>query len=209
MVTRRRNLRDTGPLYNITEEHSADYNLAQETGRIPAQIFIEDKRQYINITNYHITNLTGQEPPGLNTTSTVTEPTYILESQMSHALLGILREMEEALDDPASFEQKLSKFLSLLNEFDKRKTVREIHFSDLLSMLRMAMVKIECNDLTKSGVSVFADAVNSLSHKVTQDTLRTVRNNLRQNGIDLLKPFKTTLDAKSILEEIYPNEGTS
>jgi hypothetical protein len=202
-------LRDTGPLYNITEEHSADYNLAQETGRIPAQIFIEDKRQYINITNYHITNLTGQEPPGLNTTSTVTEPTYILESQMSHALLGILREMEEALDDPASFEQKLSKFLSLLNEFDKRKTVREIHFSDLLSMLRMAMVKIECNDLTKSGVSVFADAVNSLSHKVTQDTLRTVRNNLRQNGIDLLKPFKTTLDAKSILEEIYPNEGTS
>jgi len=207
MVTQRRNLRDTGLPYNITEEHNADYNPAQETGRVTAQIFIEDKRQYI--TNYHITNLTGQEPPDLNTTSTVTEPTYILESQISHALLGILREMEETLDDPASFEQKLSQFLSLLNEFDKRKKEREIHFSDLLSMLRMAMVKIECSDLTKSGVSVFADAVNSLSHKVTQDTLRTVRNNLRQNGIDLLKPFKTTFDAKSILEEIYPNEGTS
>ncbi|GAH53506.1 unnamed protein product, partial [marine sediment metagenome] len=146
------------------------------------------------------------EDPGLETGSEIGRVSYIVESEVSKGMCAVLDEIGEVLDDPLVFEQKLGKFLGLVEELDKRKTQREIYFSDLLLMLKMALSSVECVEFTEAHVSALKGAVASLSQKVTPETLKTLRKEFRDSGLDILKPFKSKLDMKSILKEIYSDE---
>lgn len=204
MVMRRENLGRGELPYEIGHRGHEDYSVGEETGVTPVKIVI-DKSQHI--TNYTLNiNVTGQEVPGLETGSEIGRVIYIVESEVSKGMCAVLDEIGEVLDDPPVFEQKLGKFLGLFGELDKRKTQREIYFSDLLLMLKMALSSVECVEFTETHVSTLKGAVASLSQKVTPETLKTLRKEFRDSGLDILKPFKSKLDMKSILKEIYSDE---
>jgi len=203
MVMRRNDLNEINPHYETLEEEYGEYDPGQKTAAMPTQIFI-DKSQHT--TNYININVTGQQSPELDIGHATARLTYIRESEISKKLLGVLDEIELSQEDPAVFEQELAKFLSALEELETRKPEREVCFSDLLSMLQMALVNVECYEMSKVAISVLKEAVKCLPHKITQETLQTFRNRFRKNGIDLLKPFKTNFDPKSILQEMYPDE---
>jgi len=131
---------------------------------------------------------------------------YIIESRISQRMVEVLEEMEEALDAPPSFEAALSNFLTLLEDLYQREEQREVYFSDLLSMLRMALLSIECDDLTKEGIGAIREALSYLSHEVTESQLKELRQKFRENAVDILRPFKCNVDIKSVLREMYPDE---
>ena len=131
---------------------------------------------------------------------------YIFESEVSKKLLNVLDEIEEVLDDPLNFEQQLSKFLCLLEELNERRIEREVYFSDLLSMLHMGLVNIECNELNKDSISTLKDAVSSLVRKITEEKVKELRSRFRNSGIDVLKPFNSDVNIKNILTEMYRDE---
>lgn len=131
---------------------------------------------------------------------------YIIESRISQRMVKVLEEMEEALDDPPSFEAELSNFLTLLEDLYQREDQREVYFSDLLSMLRMSLLSIECDDLTKEGIGAIREALSYLSHEVTENQLKELRQKFRENAVDILRPFKCNVDIKSVLREMYPDE---
>lgn len=199
----RQDLNTRAVSYRVTEEDIPVYEPGQETGATPAQIFV-DKSQHV--TNYIVNiNATGEKSPELDTLPAM-ERTYIFESEIAKVLSGILDEIEDDLDDPTSFELKLSKFLSVLDQLHAIKAKREIHFSDLLAMLQMATVAIESNELKQSSISVLKEVVTSLTRKVNQETIKGLRHKLRENGINLLQPFRVDLDIRSTMSEIYPDE---
>lgn len=131
---------------------------------------------------------------------------YIIECRISQRMVEVLEDMEEALDAPPFFEAALSKFLTLLEDLYKREDQREVYFSDLLSMLRIALLSIECDDLTKGGIGAIREALSYLGHEVTESQLKELRQKLRENAVDILRPFKCNIDIKSVLREMYPDE---
>jgi len=194
-------------LYNAPEEKYVDYDAGQETGAVKQNIYV-DKSQHI--TNYTVNiNVTGDSITKYDTRTELAMSTYVVESELSNKLLALLDEIEDLLEEPAAFEQKLSLFLSLLDELGERRMNREVYFSDLLSMIRMGLIKIECNELDKKGIAALREAVSSLTHKVTEKKIQDLRNILRKNGIDILKPFKLEIDTKSVLKDIYGDEITA
>jgi len=204
MVMRRENLGPAEFPYDLGHRGHEDYSVAEETGVTPVKIVV-DKSQYI--TNYTLNiNVTGQEVPRLETGSEIGRVSYIVESEVSKGMCAVLDEIGEVLDDPPLFEQRLGKFLALVGELDKRKTQREIYFSDLLLMLKMVLSSVECLEFTEAHVSALKGAVASLSQKVTPETLKKLRKEFRDSGLDILKPFKSKLDMNSILKEIYSDE---
>jgi len=114
---------------------------------------------------------------------------YIIECQISQRMVEVLEDIEEALDDPPSFEAALSNFLTLLEDLYQREDQREVYFSDLLSMLRMALSSIECDDLTKGGIEAIREALSYLDHEVTESQLKELRQKFRKNAVDILRPF--------------------
>lgn len=190
--------------YDIGHLEHEDYIVGEETGVTPVKIVI-DKSQHITNYTFNI-DFTGQEVIGFENVSEIRRVSYIVESEVSKRMCDVLDEIGEVLDDPPVFEQKLGKFLGLVRELDKRKTQREIYFSDLLLMLKMALSSVECVEFTEAKLSALRGAVDSLSQKVSPETLKTLRKEFRDSGLDILKPFKSELDIKSILEEIYSNE---
>lgn len=131
---------------------------------------------------------------------------YIIESRISQRMVKVLEDMEDVLDDPPSFEAALSNFLKLLEDLYQREEQREVYFSDLLSMLRMSLLSIECDDLTKEGIGAIREALSYLSHEVTESQLKELRQKFRENAVDILRPFKCNVDIKSVLREMYPDE---
>jgi len=196
------------PLYEQEERQRIhDYDVGEEAYPKEGKIYV-DKIQHTN--NYTINiNTTGQDLPGIASGSGFRKPTYIFEADLVDKLLSVLSEIEECLDDPGAFEQKLSSFLSILDEFENIKDKREIYFSDLLLILKMALSKVECNELTESSISVLKETIRCLSKEVTEQMLKETRSLLKECGIDLLKPFKSDLNVKAILKEIYPDEITA
>jgi len=204
MVRQNYKLTDRGALYDTGAPDYAHYEQALETGSVPSQIFV-DKSQHVTnyVFNINVTGDVGQSPePGLG----VTEPIYMLEADVTKTLVAALGEIEEALDDPASFEQRLAEVLALLEKLDERKPKREVYFTDLLSMLRMALVNIECGELTTTGLAVLKEGANALAVQVTAERLQALRSRFRSSGIDILKPFQAVLDMKEVMGEMYPNE---
>ncbi len=207
MVIQRGNLNVRKSDYEIQKEEYGDYVSSQKTGAPQTNIFV-DKSQ--NTTNYTVNiNVTEEQVKKFDTKSGPSMKTYIFESEVSKKLLNVLDEIEEVLDDPLNFEQQLSKFLCLLEELNERRIEREVYFSDLLSMLRMGLVNIECNDLNKESISILKDAVRSLVRKITEEKLKELRGHLRNNGIDILKPFNSDIDIKNILTEMFRDEITT
>ena len=196
------------PLYEQKERSKIhDYDVGEEADIKESKIYI-DQRQHVE--NYTINiNLTGQNLPEIASGSELRKPTYIFEADVVDKLLTVLSDIEEFLDDAGAFEQKISSFLSIIDEFENRKGKREIYFSDLLLILKMALAKIECNELTESGISVLRETISCLAKEVTEQKLKELRGRLRECGIDLLKPFKSDLNVKNILKEIYPDEITT
>ena len=131
---------------------------------------------------------------------------YIVEYGISQRMIEVLSEMEGVLGDPTSFESVLSTFLNLLEDLYQRESQREVYFSDLLSMLRMAFSSIECDQLTKEGISTIREAVSYLCHEVTASQLQGLRQKFRENAVDILQPFRCNVDIKSVLGEMYPDE---
>jgi len=204
MVIHRDNLNARKGDYGIQEEEFGDYVSSQNTGAPQTYINI-DKSQ--NTTNYNFNiNVTGEQVEKLDTKSGSTMKTYIFESEVSKKLLNVLDEIEEVLDDPLNFEQQLSKFLCLLEELNERRIEREVYFSDLLSMLHMGLVNIECNELNKDSISALKDSVRALVRKITEEKLKELRSCFRNNAIDVLKPFNSDINIKNILTEMYGNE---
>lgn len=204
MVIRRDNLNVRKSDYEIQKEESGDYVSSQKTGAPQTYIFV-DKSQ--NTTNYTVNiNVTGEQVNNFDTKSGPAMKTYIFESEVSKKLLNVLDEIEEVLDDPLNFEQQLSKFLCLLEELNERRIEREVYFSDLLSMLHMGLVNIECNELNKDSISTLKDAVSTLVRKITEENLKELRSRLRNSGIDFLKPFNSDVNMKNILTEMYRDE---
>ena len=194
-------------LYNAPEENYVDYDAGQETGAVKQNIFIDKSK---HITNYTVNiNVTGSSIAKFDTITELAMSTYIVESELSNKLLALLDEIEDLSEEPAAFEQKLSLFLSMLDELDERRIKREIYFSDLLSMIRMGLINIECNELSKKGIEALREAVSSFTHKVTEQKIQDLRSILNKNGIDLLKTFKLEIDTKSVLKEIYGDEITA
>ncbi len=204
MVIQRDNLNVRKSDYEIQKEEYGDYVSIQKTGAPQTNIFV-DKSQ--NTTNYTVNiNVTGEQVKKFDTKSGPAMKTYIFESEVSKKLLNVLDEIEEVLDDPLNFEQQLSKFLFLLEEFNERRIEREVYFSDLLSMLHMGLVNIECNELNKDSISTLKDAVSTLVRKITEENLKELRSRLRNSGIDFLKPFNSDVNIKNILTEMYRDE---
>lgn len=135
-----------------------------------------------------------------------TNKDYTIESRLSQRMIEVLEDMEEALDAPPCFEAALSNFLTLLEDLYKREDQREVYFSDLLSMLRNALLSIECDDLTKGGIGAIREALSYLDHEVTESQLKELRQKFRENAVDILRPFKCNIDIKSVLREMYPDE---
>lgn len=201
MVIERRGLTD--PYSNLGAEYPG-YDVGEETGTKEINIYFDKSQQ---ITNYIVNlNVTGQGSLEWQTPSVGTSISYIIESEISQKLIEVLAEIEEALDDPALFEGVLSKFLCLFEELFKREDEREIYFSDLLSILKMGLLNIECNDLSQGGIGVIREALVCLGRELTQQKLEELRNKLRENGIDILRPFKCNINIKSVLREMYPDE---
>ena len=199
--------RQGSPLYDIPEEEYSDYSAGQETGAGKQNIYI-DKSQHI--TNYNVSiNVTGDNVANFETGVSGALPTYILESELSNKLVVVLDEIEDLLEAPAAFEQKLSIFLSMLDTLYERRMEREVYFSDLLSILRMALVNIECGELYRSGITALKEVVSSLAHKITEQKVRELRIALREGGIDILKPLKSNVDTRTVLREIYGDETTA
>lgn len=196
------------PLYEQKERSKIpNYDVGEGADVKESNIYV-DKSQHI--TNYTINfNITGQNLPEIASSSELRKPTYILEADVVDKLLTVLSDIEEVLDDAGAFEQKISSFLSILDEFENRKGKREIYFSDLLLILKMALAKIECNELSESGISVLRETISCLAKEVTEQKLKDLRGRLRECGIDLLKPFKSDLNVKAVLKEIYPDEITA
>lgn len=193
--------------YSIPGEDYGDYATAQETGIGEPKVFIDNSQ---HITNYTVNvNLTGDKATDFQRGSGATMPTYVLESDFSNKLLGLLDEIEDLSDAPAAFEQKLSTFLSVLDKLDERRMEREVYFSDLVSMLRMSLVSVECVELSSDGIAALREAVGSLARRITEQRFRELRNALRESGVDILKPFKSELDTKSVLREIFGDETTA
>ncbi len=208
MVRREYDLDPHQSLYEKPDRiKNSDYEISEETDVRADKVYI-DKSQHITQYTYNI-HMTGQKLPDINCSSGLANPTFIVETELVCKLFTVLNEIGEVLGDVGAFEQKLSSFLSLLDEFEERKGQREIYFSDLLGILKMALVKIECNELTEKGISALREAVSCLGQKVTEQKLKELRGRFRNGGIDLLKPFKSQVDVKSILKEIYPDEITT
>jgi len=204
MVIQRGNLNVRKSDYEIQKEEYGDYVSSQKTGAPQTNIFV-DKSQ--NTTNYTVNiNVTEEQVKKFDTKSGPAMKTYIFESEVSKKLLNVLDEIEEVLDDPLNFEQQLSKFLCLLEEFNERRIEREVYFSDLLSMLHMGLVNIECNLLNKDSISTLKDAVSTLVRKITEEKVKELRSRLRNSGIDVLKPFNSDVNIKNILTEMYRDE---
>ena len=204
MVIQRDNLNVGKSDYEIQKEEYGDYESSQNTGAPQTNIFI-DKSQ--KTTNYTVNiSVTGEQVEKLDTKLGPAMKTYIFESEVSKKLLNVLDEIEEVLDDPLNFEQQLSKFLCLLEELNERRIEREVYFSDLLSMLHMSLVNIECNDLNKDSISTLKDAVSTLVRKITEEKVKELRNRLRNSGVDVLKPFNSDVNIKNILTEMYRDE---
>ena len=204
MVIQRDNLNVIKSDYEIQKEEYGDYVSSQKTGAPQTNIFV-DKSQ--KTTNYTLNiNVTGEQANKFDTKSGSAMKTYIFESEVSKKLLNVLDEIEEVLDDPLNFEQQLSKFLCLLEELNERLIEREVYFSDLLSMLHMGLVNIECNELNKVSISTLKDAVSTLVRKITEEKVKELRSRLRNSGIDVLKPFNSDVNIKNILTEMYRDE---
>ena len=199
--------RQGSPLYDIPEEEYSDYSAGQETGAGKQNIYI-DQSQHITIYTVSI-NVTGDNVANFETGVSGALPTYILESELSNKLVVVLDEIEDLLEAPAAFEQKLSIFLSMLDTLYERRMEREVYFSDLLSILRMALVNIECGELYRSGITALKEVVSSLAHKITEQKVRELRIALREGGIDILKPLKSNVDTRTVLREIYGDETTA
>ena len=129
-----------------------------------------------------------------------------MESRISENLLEVLAEMDHALDDPPAFEAALSTFLNMLEDLYEREDQREVCFSDLLSMLRMALSCVECNELTKAGIGAIREAISYIGREITANQLEVLRQKFRDNAVDILRPFKCNVDIKSVLREMYPDE---
>jgi len=208
MVRRENDSGSYQPLYeDLGRIESLGYEAGEETGVKADNVYI-DKSQHVNQYTINI-NVTGQKLPDMDSGSGLTKPMFIVETELATKLFTVLNEIEEVLNDAGAFEQKLSSFLNLLDGFEIRKRQREIYFSDLLGILKMALVKVEYKEMNEKGISALREAVGCLGREITEQKLKELRGRLREGGIDLLKPFKSKVDIKSILKEIYPDEITT
>jgi hypothetical protein len=207
MLSQSDGLREERRIYDIPSKEYGDYDTGQETGAGQPQIFV-DKSQHI--TNYTVNiNVTGANAADFATAARLTTPTYVMESELSNKLTRVLDEIEDILGIPEAFEQKLSAFLSMLDKLYERRLEREVYFSDLLSLLHMGLVNIECGDLKRDGVAALRDAVSSLPHRITEERVRELRKAFRDSGIAALKPLTSHVDTASIMREIYGDETTT
>ena len=187
-----------------THNPGTDYTSGQRTEGAPTQILV-DKSQHI--TNYVLIGATGTIPDQFQTHTSPTGGVYVDTEKRVEEMQSLLREMRSTLDDPASFEERTARFVACLGEMEEEGSKREIHFRDLTYFLRMTFSSIEANEMTGEMISSLTEVVTALRETVTAETLRQCRHKLRSAGLDLLRPFKTSIDLKGILREMFPDEN--
>lgn len=197
---------ERGFLEKRTQHPAADYTLGEQTEGAPTQVFV-DKSQHT--TNYVTINVTGTLPEEFQTHSPPTGGVHIDTAKRVEEMHRLFEDMKSTLDDPASFEERIGRLLTCLGEIEDRGSGREGYFLDLICLLRMILSTIEAEEMNEEIVSSLTDVVTGLRETVTEQSLRGSREKLRLSGLDLLRPFKTRVDVRSILQEMFPDEDSA
>ncbi len=192
-----------GVFQEPTHQTAVNYTSGQQTEGV-TNIFV-DKSQHT--TNYVFIQPTGDLPEQFQKYLSPTGGVHIRTAQIAEKMCAVLGEMKSVLEDPASLEEKIAQLLVCLGEVEDEDSQRESHFQDFVCLLRMILSTIEVEEVNEEIVSCLTGAVTGLCETVTEQKLREFRERFRRSGLDLLRPLKTPVDVKSILQDIFPDEN--
>jgi hypothetical protein len=111
--------------------------------------------------------------------------------------------MEENFDEPVEFEQARAAFLGGLRSLEERKHEREVYFTDLLTLIDVGVSYTECSEMTKEAVKALKEAVKGFSRELTSQDIKDFRKQLRDTGIDILRPLNTEANIGQLMKEIF------
>jgi len=149
---------------------------------------------YVNQTNLGTNTYKARAPIGT---------VYTNESAAIKMLITFLKDMQQSTDDPLEYEQSRAIFLEKMRELREAKYHREIGFTDLLTMLDIAITYSEPSKLTEKAFDSIREAIYALSLEINNEDLSRFRSNFRESNIDILRPMKERDNLSSDLKELF------
>ncbi len=157
-----------------------------------------------NITNnYNVSFASNETPKGdftYNFPKFKGSVSYIEEAEKARIIQEYLVELKDVLDNPLDFEQISASIISILNDLESRKKRREVYFSDLLLMIRQALMNSDADSMSPDGINVLHVSVEGLPKELTNNDLKLCRSNFRKASLNILPKLKWEVDFNKLKE---------